>query len=990
MVSFRIATLVSLVLLAVTCGQACGEVRQVKVAAKYLDFAMHPQTGTIAALDTESNRVDIYQLHALAGGEAEPTTRVTVGTAPSAIVYKRFKDVHLFSVVCAQDSYMYLIDAGSPKSDSKTEFKLLKKIVLPRSGGMHVACSTNPDDPFLYYTYRNRREANTGVVSLRDMRDRGKVFESTKDCMISADGTVAYLHGPHSPSGLEAHRLENSLSDDKPQFGRLFYDHTTSAEYLPCPFGRYTAVGQQMFSSSLSKLEATLNIVPGCFFRSQPFIVGSDAPPRMQPHPTSTPRSGAKLQIASYNSLKTVGDPVVLPSLPSTDESQSKRSGFNGGMGGFPPRDPLKPTHRPRLFADDVRRQVLHAEGEFLSFVPLEDFNVQDEAIALAELKGDRTFTCGQESELLLTPLDHRAKVVVDDMPNGMEFADGKLTWRPEMDQVGNASIAVTTKWGELEKSQRFDLKVEYPSRQLPFVASGFSVTPSGKHIAIWDGFEADLHGRRQASGEVSARLAILDWETGKIIAQRKVAESIGWLAFSDENIFVVAWGPTTQRCEVLRRSDLERVATIVASSPILNMEVGGGVLVLQTEKTTKVHNASTLEHMRTFQARGDAGSNVISEVGIHIDHVLYGFDLSPKLIGNVGSIPAIGGRRREHVNTFPSAGEVTENEQRLRRGMFNRGWEGRIAEAKLPGVAIALEQNHQQSQVPGAIHTWTNELEIVVVATGSVHARQRLVYEETSPRTGNRPQLSPCIMQVNQQAAFILHEAKLYRWGFPKPNEGTILPTHMPNWSYDQSAVSISAAGKTELTHELKGGKPPITYSTTMSPSHATLDEKSGTITLNNDALAEDGLDAIVASINRENRGESYTQTLRTKAESITPQAMELLGRRPTGFPVAVPIHISASDANLASRTLNYFAIVEVPAAKLMSKMREADQARAKRFAAAKSGRADLKNNSSNGPATTVAGELKSLKLQVESLEQRLDLMTRQMNILLKKLDEK
>ncbi len=975
----------SMLLVAFFNHQVRGEVRQVELPVRYTDFAMHPETGDIAALDATSNRVDIFNISAINEEKTQPITRVAVGASPAAVVYKRFQDVQGFAVVCAKDSCMYWISSGGREKNAATDFKLVKKIELLQRGALAVSSSTNPNDPFLYYSFRDGHDSTTGVVSLRDMRDHGEVFESAIDCEISANGKVAYTRGSGSPTGFESQVLTNSLVDDKPKFVRLFYDHSTTMRYVPGPWGRYTATGNGVFSHSLSKKEAELNFVPYCFFKSQPVIVGLVEDSRQSARNRApVRRSTLTMRAASYNSLMSFGEKVVITRKPPLDGGQStqRRSSEN---------DPRHTDKRTRVFADDVRKRVVYADEDMICFVPLSEFNLPKEPIVLAKLIGESSLTCGEEHVMNLVPFDASTKVTVDDMPPGMNVIGSQLSWRPAPDQVGTATIDVTTKWGALEKSQRFELDVAYPSIPLPFSVGGFSIAPSEDELAIWEGAPYDQYGRPKAAAPGPSRLAILQLKSGEVIAERKVAETIGWIVFSDDHVFLTAQQATAERCEVLRRSDLERVATIVASGPIQNMELAGGVLAIQSEREIDLYDAVTFERLRTFPVRGEPSRKIVSGSGILIDNVLYGFGLEPKYVRNPAGVPIIGTDRRLVPRMIPGFGEVSQTEQQMRRQQLRaQPSSGKIAEASVGGVAISLERTRQQAQVPGATHTWRNTVEITLRASGLINERQTLVRRSIQSKNGSQPQPSPCLMQATQQAAYVLHEARLYRWDIPRKNETTeILGEASTDWLYEQSAVSIGLAGKTELHHKLVGAKPPIAFSTVLPPSFAELDPATGTIKLDNEVLFDRALSAVETLIKQRNRGEAFAQTLRTQIELITPKATLVLGRRPSGFPVAIAVHISASDADLASRIQNYFVFVEVPATKLLEKLSEAEKEREKQAAAALE-RQLGKQAAADKESQEVAKELQNLKRQVDSLEQRLELMTRQLNMLLKQLDDK
>jgi hypothetical protein len=131
---------------------------------------------------------------------------------------------------------------------------------------------------------------------------------------------------------------------------------------------------------------------------------------------------------------------------------------------------------------------------------------------------------------------------------------------------------------------------------------------------------------------------------------------------------------------------------------------------------------------------------------------------------------------------------------------------------------------------------------------------------------------------------------------------------------------------------------------------------------------------------------GGSHVDALRNEAVKNGATATSLLGRRPTGMSVAMPIRIEATDADLASSRLQYYLIAEIAAPKIMERMQELDATRMKQIAEAKA--AEAARQSKEGTATS-ADQSAALLHRIEVLESRVDLLTRQLNELLKELDK-
>lgn len=965
------------------------EVQTIQLPADYADFALHPETGSLAAISAATNEAVFFRAAQLATASDAPAARVRVGATPCSVFYKRYRDQHVFAIVCSQDSHMYLVDAGSPGAAPDSEFALRAKVELTQSGVSLVTGSINPEDPFVYYCYGSGHDSETGVVSLRDMRNQGIAFGDSMDCAISASGEVAYRRGPWSPSGFESLLRTNQLSDDKPQFARLFYDHTSTAAYLPDPFDRCTAAGSRVYSRGLEKLEAGLDFVPLCFFQDRPVVVGTsagDSPVETRPGAGATRR--VALQAASYNTFTSIGQQVLLPPRPVLDDRTLAR--------GVPPQADFKTLRkRARLLADDVRSRVVYAEGSWLCLVPLTEFALPDEPLLLARLTGSGRVFVAQENRLALEPLDERVNIVLDDLPEGMKSEGNRLSWTPTLDQVGPATLVATIEHGGVQRTLQFELDVAYPSVQLPFSATDLAVDEAGKRAVIWDGPAPDRFGRLQVSPSPSAvRIAVLDPVKGEVHATRQLAEPIGRAVVSARHVVLQPPLNTSPKCEVLRISDLEREKSLIAGGPIREIALIDERLLVRTDTQIEVFDAASFDRLKTFSAAGAGdvglgGTSPINRHGLLVQGVLYGFDLQPKLIFNPLQLPILGGAR-------PAAVSLPLADGLLRQPQVQPGWrppsqgQTRLATLPVPGteIQVSLDQRQQQLPVPGATHTWRTQLELALTASGAVDQRQVILRKQFHAQTNNaQPPASRPVLQVANREAFVIYDRQLHRWPIPLPQADAVPAAERLRWVPQQSALALGGTGKLELKHAVRGGKPPVHFSAAVPSDSIRIDEVSGTATLDAQAILDQAVQTLETLAKQRNRGEPYVQTLREQAAVWIDQATHALARRPSGFPVAVPIQISATDSDLATASLQYFVIAEVPSTAVTERLQALDVERTKQLAQMQAARQQAKAPS----PTASAGdeELAEVKRRVEALEQRLDLITRQLNMLLDRLDK-
>ncbi|HEV8068671.1 MAG TPA: DUF1559 domain-containing protein [Planctomycetaceae bacterium] len=939
----------------------------------YSDYAINPETGDILALSAENGQAVLFRGKDLDARKIEPAVKVRVGSTPCAAFFKRYRDLRLFAVVCSQDSHMYVINAA--------DGTLLKKIDLTQSGVSNVTGSINPDDPFVYYNFGSGHGSIAGVVNLRSMENQGQAFNSSMDCAFSASGEIAYRRGPWSPSGFESLIRTNSLKDDKPVFVRLFYQHTSTPEYIPDPFDRYVAAGTSIYSRSLEKNEADLNFVPQCFFRSRPVIIGVTS---TRIHALAPP-SNMDLHAASYNTFSAIGTPVRLALAGASDNGELPR-------GVASQADFKHVTKRTSVFADDSRKQVIYASRRQIFFVGLDEFKLPDEPFLQATLEGSHALAIGQTSSLSVKLLDPRATVTFDDLPDGMKANGSQLEWQPRGDQLGPAKVTATIKAGDIQGTTTFELHVVYPSIALPYALAGMSVNPAGTQALIWDGRPTDR--TRTASPEQNraegCALARFDLESGNVLAQRRLSEAIRRAVLTDEYA-VLLTESLSPRCELFRAGDLKREKTLVTESPVLGFDFIGKTLAIRTETGIEIYETGSFKRIRVFET-GDKNNpvpapnipgalqNGLTSDGLLVNGILYDADLKPLLVVTPGPIPWLAGAEARWQTRFASK----ESPAPFRGSGVPYNGASQIGSAKLPdsNAQITLTMRSSFRQLPGSPQTNRNRVELTVAASGDVEAKQILFSDERPAGTVDR---SPGLF-VAPGTAFVAFDRTLYRWRVK--GDRAVVPASQPlRLAARQSAFRVEAKGKTVLKHTAKGGKTPLKFSIETPLDGIQIDEKTGDVTIDGSSLTSQAMRTVEQTFTRNNYGPSLLDVLESRVVSVDRRAAEILGHNPTGFPAAIPIRVEVSDADLNRDTLQYYVLAEVSTPDLKKRLRQLDEGRPEQT---QSQTASPKKTGTKGPERTKANDDSDLRRRVEALEERLDLVTRQLNQLLKKSEGK
>lgn len=946
-------------------GAARASVPALDMPEDYCDYALDPETGDIVALSAEYGEAVFYRGKDLDARKVEPAAKVRVGAAPCAVFFKRYRDLRVFAVASQKDPHLYLISAS--------DGTLQKKIELSQAGLSHVTGSINPDDPFVYYILGR---SALGVVNLRSLRDEGLVLDQTMDCAFSASGTIAYRRGYGAPHGFESRFLTNSFQADKPTFSRLFYEHTSNAEYVPDPFDRYTAVGTKLYSRSLEKVEATLNITPVCFFKTRPVIIGV-----LQRTFPSPPITGSTLFVVSYNSFCEIGRSVFVPLRNAESPPNTISSGDFRGV-----------SNRTRIFADDARDRVIYASRRQIFFVPLDEFKLPREPFLTATLDSSNRLPIGQESSRTVKLSDPQVSITFDELPEGMQ-ADGKvLKWRPREDQIGPAKVAATLKAGDLERTTTFELSVVYPGATLPFNPTGLAAGPDPKQVLIWTDSlcEQQMAPRPVDLVDHTSRVAKIDLATGRVLAERAFPEPVQRALLTADHALLVT-GTLSPRCEIVRASDLKHEKDWILQSPIVRFDLFDKLLVVQTSSGSEIYETSSFKRLRVFSesdaVRGGAGlalQNGPTSEGLIVNGVLYDAELKPRLLLAPWPIRTLPGGDPRWRPRFARQSEPTGNPV---AGGIPRVPYSQVASARLPGsdTMITLSMQRHSYQPPRAVMTIRTLIELSIAASGAANSRQILYRDEGLAEGQN----CSTHLFVAPGVAFVAFNGILYRWPV-KPDLAPAGATPPLRLAAHQSALVLDDKGKTILKHAAQGGKPPYKFTIATPFEGIQINETSGDVTIDAAAMRPEIQRALEQAIlRRSSPPDSLLDAFESQTVPATNRAIAILGHKPSGTPAAIPIHVEVQDSDSDSDSLQYYVLAEVPTADLKKRLRQLDEERDKATPPRSADQAPG-NEKKKPDAAKPSDEVAELKRRIQALEDRLDLVTRQLNELLKKSNGK
>ena len=921
----------------------------VELPRSFCDFALNPENNAICCIDHEEDEAIILEKGFVEGGGKESVRKgIRVGSTPACVSFKKYKDKSYFIVGCTQDAHLHVIDAES--------FELVKRVAVVQSGVSWVTNSRNPEDPFVYYCFGGGHDSMTGAIDVRKMTDCGQAFNDSMDCMISADGKTAYRRGPWSPSGFESLRMTNSFEDKKPNFIRLFYDHNSTSQYLPDPFGELTIAGKAIFTKDLKRKVAQTDHQPVCFMTSKPFVICSSGRDRFGR--SRSKKEEQKLFVVSTNTFNKVGAVVT---LAKPEAAKQVPRGSRGSA------DFKNVQTKTRYLIDDRNERLIVAEGKRLKIVDFDAFEFPDEVLMRLP-KSEFNLRVGQAAKLSLAPTNADVKIEIDDIPEGSKLESNSLSWTATADQVGSEKVSVRLKYKDVERQQIVRFNISQPSISLGNTFSKLKISPNGQDAVVWFSQNNSFHGMHHRGNETKVRntLAFVDLNSGKVIKTREMPFAIS--AANVDSHYVYVASAETNFCQILSRKDLKKVKTLYAERTIKEIETDGKVCSLM-EKSYKVPALKPVS----------AGS--ANEV--------------------IKRIWKLENKPNRNAKIFQAIDEDFQERYRRDAMRNHRGNNNMPRNRKsLPGISgsVVAWKKNEHRQVPGATHTseLTTDVGLDIysdVSNGKVKTIKLSSKTNPQDRRSNRSSSDEVQFDVCKNSVVVLAGKELYQW-----DAGTMDRTDLPEALkvLDTKPKLISSNSSSKFPIKTTGGKKPFEYTLLSTFPGIDIDE-SGNVVIDGDALTKRCNDISMENLKRDAsrmaRNE-ITETMSKYEQEVRAPLEKLVKKSYPKLPVKVEVkfRVSGNEAQTAEGSMTLvvgidkqgFLDMEEEKNKELEAMnveREKKKARQRALAQQK-----LEGNS---PETTPES-VKQLNEKIETLEARLDMMSRQMNQIIKLLEEK
>lgn len=578
-----------------------------------------------------------------------------------------------------------------------------------------------------------------------------------------------------------------------------------------------------------------------------------------------------------------------------------------------------------------------------LAIVPLDVFRVPDEPFLAIDV--DRTqLTVGREEKIAIRPRDPRVRIHYDQLPLGARKTDTGIEWTPGDADVGTETVSVTLSFADIEKTRDLLFSVAQPFLGAPFDVAGFSLSEDGSRLLCWTGQPVDRYGRPVPPNEnTPARanlVALMEIGNGKVSRIGRTPFAVMQAVLVDSHVAILP-AQENSRVEIHNAADMQRKKTLLATAPLTSISVRDNQLLLHSAQSIEVFSMKTLKRVRSLgntlpghPAVRRSSQIATFEDGVIVNGVLHNpTGAEAMLLVSPGLIPVL-----------PSADQKLYNGSFLRRGpVLTTGradhyslyrTNGIIAgPAEIPSrrLRVSVEQSVTELRRPGkpsSSSKYKRVLWLIVANQAGGRLARIPILIATTARDNNQFAVRPLI-RTHGSDVYIAFGNRIFRWSpdrledLPPANAGDVAFHVVP----EQQTFELRPA-RTELRHTVRGGKGPFEFVLFTRLDGVTIGEQSGVVTVDGAKLIDSVVEPLVRLVARTKNGLDLTQQLQALALNVAEPVAKLIGHRPRGYPVAVPIHFKVIDADGLIAEMQYFAIADIPfrtiTAKIQARTRE------------------------------------------------------------------
>lgn len=523
----------------------------------------------------------------------------------------------------------------------------------------------------------------------------------------------------------------------------------------------------------------------------------------------------------------------------------------------------------------------------------------------------------------------------------------------------------------------------------LPFHAERVAIDSTGKWAVCWVVLGEGNNGGRRADRR-ETQMAVVDVTALEVVAEKKLPFAVGSVALTADMLF--ASDEVDLAVQVLKPATLERIKLLQAESQVESISIyGGKTVVFGGEGTNVVVALPGLERVSVDRPDENLPSDSLILGASRLPGpVLRGTLMdeaatSPQLMVSPSGFLSFESRSDQNERFMKVQREFNGVPPKLRGRIpaeFEGGEVGGHAELLAVSADVIPEMRSQQERDHG---DWPRErVDLSLRLSDLVNGQKKLsvplasIYLEAE-----RGQRLEHGLAAAEKTVVAIYGKRLFRWS---ANE--LKPTDFPQpmrITPRQPIFALEPKGPTRLKHAAQGGKAPFEFALEGSLPGASIDPASGTLTIESSVLLPKVQALLLAEgmmyLQRENQAAPVDGLRQYSVKSIEPFT-KLVGRKPVGVPMAVPIRVRVTDADGRTDELQYSVFAEVPfkpvAEALEKRHSEAEEKKGAKPPV-------LPNDTPRGNADAA-----ELRRKIEALEARIDLMARELGRLGKILSEK
>lgn len=335
-------------------------------------------TGRLAITHDEKG-ILVYAVEDVLAGKLGPRATIATDGLPTAVCLKALPDRRVWVIAGKNAPIVHVLDSQSLQELGTVAIDKAKYIDF-------LTGSTNPQDPFVYYsthchdnTLPPPKPERFGRINLVTLQPDGQTADRAPDIFDAAipdDGQRIYCGVANS--GVQVARWPAQRdSEGGVTLPAISSANTNEGGYVPAPDGPFVAVNMGLLSRNFWQTNMILDFLPKAFFRHRPLMLGV-AP--------------GVIVLGSTNDGRRVAS-VPLPPEWGREPGRPPPTDFRQRPG----TAPMLRSYFLAAFADDQRQLGLLVVNQGLAVLPLVKLNLPDEKSLIVRNQLPASVAVGQE-----------------------------------------------------------------------------------------------------------------------------------------------------------------------------------------------------------------------------------------------------------------------------------------------------------------------------------------------------------------------------------------------------------------------------------------------------------------------------------------------------------------------------------------------------------------------------------------------------------------